>query len=322
MKPAQKRKVALQLSRNYKVSVRKSSRVMMLGQSGMYYKAHRRDDQPLRQRMKEIADTRVRYGLERVFILLRREGWRDNHKRTYRVYIEEGLNLRSKRPRRSKTAANRLERLVNTGLYECFSMDFVSDALFNGNRFRALTVVDNYSRECLAIYVGQSLKGTDVVYVLNQIKMIRNIIPKKIQTDNGSEFISKEMDRWAYENKVTMHYSRPGKPTDNPYIESFNGSFRDECLNAHWFLSLKDAKDKIEVWRKDYNEYRPHSSLNQLTPAEFIEQRFVKEPLIEALPGAPSSDPMIFAAAEKCRAVSEKSSDQLKAKELFNAPKF
>jgi putative transposase len=207
-------------------------------------------------------------------------------------------------------------------LYECFSMDFVSDALFDGKKFRALTVVDNYSRECLAIYVGQSLKGADVVYVLNQIKMIRNIVPKKIQTDNGSEFISKEMDKWAYENKVTMHYSRPGKPTDNPYVESFNGSFRDECLNAHWFLSLKDAKDKIEIWRKDYNEYRPHSSLNQLTPAQFIEHRIVKEPLIDALPGAPSSDPMIFAASEKGRAVSEKSSDQLKDRKLFNAPKF
>lgn len=294
----------------------------MLGQSGMYYKAHRRDDRALRQRMKEIADTRVRYGHERIFILLRREGWRDNHKRTYRVYIEEGLNLRSKRPRRSKTAANRLERPVNTGLYECFSMDFVSDALFDGKKFRALTVVDNCSRECLAIYVGQSLKGIDVVYVLNQIKMIRNIVPKKIQTDNGSEFISKEMDRWAYENKVTMHYSRPGKPTDNPFVESFNGSFRDECLNAHWFLSLKDAKDKIEIWRKDYNEYRPHSSLNQLTPTEFIEQRLIQGPIDSPLSGTPSSDPMIFAASGKVRAVSEKSSDQLKDRKLFNAPKF
>jgi putative transposase len=322
LKPAQKRKVALQLSRDYKVSVRKGCRIMMLGQSGMYYKARRRDDQALRQRMKEIADTRVRYGHERIFILLRREGWRDNHKRTYRVYIEEGLNLRSKRPRRSKAAANRLERPANTGLYECLSMDFVSDALFDGKKFRALTVVDNYSRECLAIYVGQSLKGTDVVYVLNQIKMIRNIVPKKIQTDNGSEFISKEMDRWAYENKVTMHYSRPGKPTDNPFVESFNGSFRDECLNAHWFLSLKDAKDKIEVWRKDYNEYRPHSSLNQLTPIEFIEQRFMQKPLNSPLAGTPSSDPMIFAASEKGRAVSEKSSDQMKDRKLFNAPKI
>jgi putative transposase len=119
-----------------------------------------------------------------------------------------------------------------------------------------------------------------------------------------------------------MHYSRPGKPTDNPFVESFNGSFRDECLNAHWFLSLKDVRDKIEVWRNDYNEYRPHSSLNQLKPVEFIERRLMKEPLNSPLTGAPSSDPMIFAASEKDRAVSEKSSDHLKDRKLFNAPKF
>jgi putative transposase len=201
-------------------------------------------------------------------------------------------------------------------------MDFVSDALFDGRKFRTLTVVDNCSRECLAIYVGQSLKGKDVVHVLNSIKLTRNIVPKKIQTDNGSEFISKEMDRWAYENKVTMHYSRPGKPTDNPLVESFNGSFRDECLNAHWFLSLEDAKEKIEVWRNDYNEYRPHSSLNYLTPAEFIQQYFRVDELVDPLPGAPSSDQMIFAASEHDPAASEKSSDQLKAKLFFSRPKF
>jgi putative transposase len=295
---------------------------MMLAHSVMYYKAHRRDDQALRQRMRDIAEARVRYGHERIFIMLRREGWRDNHKRTYRVYIEEGLNLRSKRPRRSKAAANRLGRPVNTALYECFSMDFVSDALFDGRKFRALTVVDNCSRECLAIYVGQSLRGGDVVHVLDRIKMTRNIIPRKIQTDNGSEFISKEMDRWAYENKVTMHYSRPGKPTDNPLVESFNGSFRDECLNAHWFLSLEDAKEKIEVWRNDYNEYRPHSSLNYLTPAEFIAQCFADNQKFDPLPGAPSADPMIFATVEKDPAVSEKSSDQLKGKMFFKSPKI
>ena len=317
MRPAQKRKIALQLSRDYQVSLRKSCRVILLGHSVMYYKAHRRDDQALRQRMRDIAEARIRYGHERIFTLLRREGWRDNHKRTYRVYIEEGLNLRSKRPRRSKTAANRLGRPMNTALYECFSMDFVSDALFDGRKFRALTVVDNCSRECLAIYVGQSLKGPDVVQVLNRIKMTRNIVPRKIQTDNGSEFISKEMDRWAYENKVTMHYSRPGKPTDNPLVESFNGSFRDECLNAHWFLSLEDAKEKIETWRKDYNEYRTHSSLNDLTPAEFVEQYLAKDQSNAPLPGAPSSDPMIFAAVGNSPAVSEKSSDQLKAKLFF-----
>ena len=322
MKPRQKRKIALQLSADYQVSIRKSCRVLMLGHSVMYYKAHRRDDQALRIRMRDIAESRIRYGHERIFVLLRREVWLDNHKRTYRIYIEEGLNLRTKRPRRSKSAASRLGRPVNTALYECFSMDFVSDALFDNRKFRALTVVDNCSRECLAIYVGQSLKGSDVVAVLNSIKRTRNIVPRRIQTDNGSEFISKEMDRWAYENKVTMHYSRPGKPTDNPYVESFNGSFRDECLNAHWFLSLEDAKEKIEVWRNEYNEYRPHSSLNQLTPAAFIEQCFIQEYFDNPLPGAPSSDPMIFATVENSPAVSEKSSDQLKDKELLNAPKF
>ena len=131
-------------------------------------------------------------------------------------------------------------------------MDFVADALFDGRKIRALTLVDNYSRRCLAIYVGQSLKGTDVVAVLEELRVLHAVVPKRIQTDNGSEFIGKDMDRWAYENGVTMDYSRPGTPTDNPFIESFNGSFRDECLNAHWFLSLEDAQEKIEAWR-DWN---------------------------------------------------------------------
>lgn len=133
----------------------------------------------------------------------------------------------------------RLDRSQLTELYQCISMGFASDALFDGRKSRALTVVDNYSRECLAIHVGKSLKGVDVVGVLEQLRVGAGIVPKRIQTDNGSEFISKEMDRWAYEHQVTMDYSRPGKPTDNPFVESFNCSFRDECLNAHWFLSLE-----------------------------------------------------------------------------------
>jgi putative transposase len=294
--------------------------VLMIHHSVYYYHARRRQDKPLRERMREIAETRIRYGHERIHTLLRREGWKDNHKRTYRVYKEEGLNLRSKRPRRNKAAAHRMERPDNTGLYECCSMDFVSDALFDGRKFRALTLVDNYSRECLAIYVGQSLRGRDVVNVLERIKKERKIVPKRIQTDNGSEFISKEMDRWAYENKVIMDYSRPGKPTDNPFVESFNGSFRDECLNAHWFLSLEDASEKIEAWRKEYNEFRPHSALNDLTPMEFKEQWFVHKRENKALPGAPSSDPMIFGSPETSPAVSEKSSDQMKVKRSFQRP--
>lgn len=148
-------------------------------------------------------------------------------------------------------------------------MDFVADNLFNGRRIRALTIVDNFSRECLAIAVGQSLKGTDVVETLNRIQDLDDRCPGRIQVDNGSEFISKEMDKWAYENQVVLDFSRPGKPTDNPFIESFNGSFRDECLNTHWFLSLEDAQEKIEQWRIDYNELRPHSSLGNVPPNEF-----------------------------------------------------
>ena len=286
----------------------------MIHHSVYYYHHHRREDSALRNRVKEIAASRLRYGHWRIYTLLRREGWRDNHKRVYRVYKEEGLNLRSKRPRRNKSSAHRLERPENIGLYQHWSMDFVSDALFDGRKFRALTIVDNYSRECLAITVGQSLKGTDVVHALKKIKMERGLIPERIQTDNGSEFISKEMDLWAYENGVTMDYSRPGKPTDNPFVESFNGSFRDECLNSHWFLSLKDADEKIEAWRNEYNHYRPHSSLNDMTPIEFIEHCSAATTEKISLPEASSSVSMILSKTEKPLSACKKSSIPTKTK--------
>ena len=194
----------------------------------------------------------------------------DNHKRVYRVYKEEGLKLRSNRPRRSRSAAHRLERLDAPAINRAWSMDFVQDALFNGSRFRILTVVDNYSKKCLGLLAGKSLKGTDVQQTLSNIALSEGILPERIQCDNGSEFISKEVDRWAYDHKVTLDFSRPGKPTDNPYVESFNGKFRDECLSTNWFLSLEDASEKIEEWRWEYNHFRPHSSLNDLSPQEFI----------------------------------------------------
>ena len=250
---------------------------MLLSRSVFHYRVHRRDDRAVRHRIREIAETRVRYGFQRIQILLRREGWRDNHKRTYRIYREEGLNLRNKRPRRSKTAAHRQQRPEVTGPHQCWSMDFVSDQLFDGRRFRALTLVDNYSRECLEIEVGQSLKGFDVVAVMQRIKKARGVVPQRIQVDNGSEFISKALDQWAYENGVTLDFSRPGKPTDNPFIESFNGSFRDECLNVNWFLSLEDAQEKIAAFKDDYNGFRPHSALCGLTPNQLLE-RYVRDP--------------------------------------------
>src|SRR5262252_3386304 len=147
-------------------------------------------------------------------------------------------------------------------------MDFVTDALFDGRRLQALTIVDKYTRECLAIEVGQRLTGDDVATTLNRIKVTRGL-PKTIKVDNGSEFISKVMDRWAYEHGVELDFSRPGRPIDNAKIESFNGRLREECLNAHWFLSLEDARRKIEAWRVFYNEARPHSALSWLTPSEF-----------------------------------------------------
>ena len=148
-------------------------------------------------------------------------------------------------------------------------MDFVADSLFNGRRIRALTVVANFSRECLAITVDRNLRGDDVVDTMEHIKSMRGA-PRRIQVDNGSEFISKALDLWAYGNAVTLDFSRPGKPTDNPFIESFNGSFRDECLNLNWFLSLDDAQQKVEAWQVDYNEHGPHQSLNDRTPQEFV----------------------------------------------------
>lgn len=292
----------------------------MVWHSAYYYKQHRRGDEAIRCRIREIAATRVRYGHWRIYILLRREGWKDNHKRVYRIYKEEGLNLRRKRPRRNKAAAHRLERLDNNSLYQCWSMDFMSDQLFDGRKFRVLTIVDNYSRECLALVPGQSLKGRDVVTTLEKIRTERKLVPERIQTDNGSEFISKDVDRWAYENKVTMDYSRPGRPTDNPFAESFNGSFRDECLNAHWFLSLQDAIEKIEAWRIEYNHYRTHSSLNDITPAEFIELCLKKKNETLPLPGASSLDRMTFSTPPHRSSLSEKSPHPRKKKSSSKKP--
>jgi len=235
------------------------------------YQSKARDATPLVMRIKEITATRVHYGYRRVHVMLKREGWPDNHKRVYRLYQAEGLSLRLKRPKRNKSARLRQPKQIATAINQIWSMDFVADALFDGRRLRALTVVDNYTRESLAIDVGQNLKGDDVVNTLNRIATYRGL-PTTIKVDNGSEFISKVMDKWAYERGVELDFSRPGKPTDNAKVESFNGRFRQECLNAHWFLSLDDAKTKIEEWRQYYNEARPHSALQWATPSEFARQ--------------------------------------------------
>lgn len=222
-------------------------------------------------RLKELAGVRVGYGYRRLHIMLQREGWRINHKRVYRLYREEGLGLRKKPPRRRVAAIKREIRPTATEQNECWSMDFVSDQLFDGRRMRVFTLVDNHTRESLALHAGQRIGGMDVVEVLEGVTKAKGF-PKRIKVDNGPEFISKDLDRWAYWNKVELDFSRPGKPSDNAFIEAFNSRFRQECLNEHWFLTLEDAREKIETWRILYNSERPHSALNYQTPEEFIGQ--------------------------------------------------
>ena len=249
-------------------SQRNALRVVGMSFSTYRYESRRRDETVLKMRIKEITDTRVHYGYRRVHVMLRREGHQDNVKRVYRLYREEGLSLRLKRPRRNRAAKLRQPKQLAFAINEVWSADFVADALFDGRKLRMLTVVDCYTRECLAIDVGQSLKGEDVVDSLNRICGQRGL-PRTIKTDNGSEFISKVMDKWAYEHGVELDFSRPGKPTDNARVESFNGRLRQECLNANWFLSLDDARAKIDAWRTYYNQSRPHSALDWSTPTEF-----------------------------------------------------
>ena len=254
---------------SYGVSVKRACALVQQSRTVYHYVSTRPEQAPLRLRIREIAASRVRYGYQRIYVLLRREGWLVNHKRVHRLYREEGLNLRHiKRNRRHLNSIRKALATMPKKVNECWAMDFVSDALFDGRRMRALTILDTFSRESLAIEVGKSLRGEDVVAALSRIAQQRKI-PVKIRCDNGPEFTSMAVDRWAYENGVELEYSRPGKPTDNAYIESFNGKFREECLSTNWFLTLEDAKAKIEAWRIEYNESRPHMSLGYMTPQEY-----------------------------------------------------
>jgi len=279
-----------ELMQRFGCSQRNALRVVGMSFSTYRYESRRRDETVLKMRIKEITDTRVHYGYRRVHVMLRREGHQDNVKRVYRLYREEGLSLRLKRPRRNRAAKLRQPQQLAFAINEVWSADFVADALFDGRKLRMLTVVDCYTRECLAIDVGQSLKGEDVVDNLNRICGERGL-PKTIKTDNGSEFISKVMDKWAYERGVELDFSRPGKPTDNARVESFNGRLRQECLNANWFLSLDDAKAKIDAWRTYYNESRPHSALDWATPTEFARRCGLQAPsTIPEEPEVPTSE--------------------------------
>lgn len=240
-------------------------------QRSSYYYRQRADPQTeLRVRLKDLAGVRVRYGYRRLHILLLREGWQINHKRVYRLYKAEGLSLRLK-TKKKRVSEPRVPLPMVSAPNECWSMDFVADRLADGRAFRMLTLVDNFSRVSPSVEVDYSLTGKRVVEVLERLKDTCGL-PKTIKVDQGSEFISKAMDEWAHRNNVKLEFSRPGKPTDNAFIESFNGRLRQECLNQNWFTSLDDARQIVEAWRQDYNHERPHGSLRYQTPSEFSDR--------------------------------------------------
>ena len=251
------------------VSERRACRVLKAARSTQQYKSTRDDQASLKKRIKEIAETRVRYGYRRIHVLLRREGWVVNPKRIYRLYKEMGLQLRNKTPKRRVKAKLREDRVIATHSNDTWAMDFVHDQLVTGNKIRILTIVDTFSRYSPATDPRFSYKGEDVVQTLERV--CRKLgYPKSIRVDNGSEFVSRDLDLWAYQKDVVLDFSRPGKPTDNAFIESFNGKFRQECLNTHWFMSLDDARSKMEMWREDYNNVRPHSAIGNKPPVTLI----------------------------------------------------
>jgi putative transposase len=267
----QRKAAARYLLEHYGVSQRRACDLIRLPRKTFRYQSKRPLQEALRRRILELAAIRVRYGYKRIHVLLRREGVQVNHKRVHRLYCLEGLQLRAKRPRRSVSAATRQPpKIPATTPNEAWSMDFVSDQFSNGHRFRALTVIDVFTRECLALEAGHRLAGEDVVRVLTRIVAQRGQ-PRRVYCDNGSEFAGRMMDLWAYGQNVTLEFSRPGTPTDNAYIESFNGSLRDECLNLHWFRDLTEAQATLQAWQRDYNESRPHRALNGLSPNDFAD---------------------------------------------------
>ena len=218
-------------------------------------------------RIKELAKTYVRYGYKRIQVLLLREGWTVNHKRVYRIYCDEQLSLRVKK-RKKRPSHGRVPLAAPSRPNERWTMDFVADRFEDGKRFRALTVLDMYTRESLAIVPGVSLTGEKVVRCLDRLRKLRGA-PKSVQVDNGSEFYSKAMDAWAHRYGVQLEFTRPGKPTDNGHIESFNGKLRDECLNVNLFYTMEDTRRILDDWRRMYNEIRPHRALGNVTPSEF-----------------------------------------------------
>jgi len=269
VRPAQRRVVVAWAESSYRVSQCRACRLLAVNRSSVRYRSRKPDQGPLRRRLRELAATRTHAGYRQIHVYLRREGWKINHKRTYRLYIDEGLGLRRRRPKRRRSAARRVEQPRPETPNEIWAMDFMHDTLADGRRLRVLTVVDTYTRECVALEAAPSFRGADVGRILEDAAKERDSLPQRIRMDNGTEFTSKALDAWAYWNQVELVFSRPGKPVDNAFAESFNATVRRECLSQHWFRDLPDAREILGKWREEYNNERPHSSLGLETPARY-----------------------------------------------------
>ena len=251
-----------------KISERRACQLVGLSRTVLHYESKAQPaNMQLQARLIELAGERRRFGYRRLHALVRREGILANHKRIYRLYREAGLAVR-RRKRRHGVAVERQALESSLELNQVWSMDFVSDALANGRRIKVLTIVDDFSKEAVDLVADFGISGQYVTRVLDQAARFRGY-PKAIRTDQGPEFTGKALDQWAYKHGVQLKMIQAGKPTQNAFIESFNGRFRDECLNDHWFTTLGEARILIAAWRRDYNQCRPHSSLDYQTPAEF-----------------------------------------------------
>jgi len=266
--PAERRRAVDHL-KDCRFSERRACRLVGLSRSVAQYQLQAVNDGPLRGQLKLLAEQYPRYGYPTLHAMLRAKGLVRNHKRTYRIYREEGLQVRTKR--RKKLTRPRVPMEVPSALNQRWSMDFVSDQLDNGRRIRVFNLVDDYSRECVMQIVDFSISGERLGRELDRLAWSRQL-PRTIVCDNGPEFTSKAMFFWAREKRVKLHFIQPGKPTQNAFVESFNGKFRDYCLNLHWFISLEDARHVVETWRDHYNEVRPHRSLGKKPPALFARE--------------------------------------------------
>jgi len=268
--PTRKRDAVAVLQGSYRITTRRACKLVGHQRSTQYYRSNgKRDSTALRARMKEFAAARPRYGYRRLFTLLRREGWKDGIDRVYRFYRLDGLAVRSK-ARKKRRAALRVPPAAATAPRQRWAIDFVHDTLADGRPFRVLSVVDVFSRSSEVLEPGVGFSGQRVTELLD--KAAKGQLPAVLTADNGTEFTSKALDAWAFERGVKVDFTTPGKPTENGFVESFQSRFRDECLNAEVFENIDDAKRKIGAWRRDYNSRRPHSSLGNLSPEEYLRQ--------------------------------------------------